>query len=300
MRKLLTTTLTALTVLGTATPASAWTRATGLIYSPEHPNDVVQVSNKSFSDPAFGYQAWTHFGKWGTFEAKKGKTYRIIVSNPQYIGDTSPVAGEGLHTAITLWKRPNGPGMEDANLTPDHNFSPTNDYIETGASLQHIQSSGGGGAPTPYGCTDTAERKCDIVTRTLTDADGKSMKITAKTTEFWKAAKRDLSPWTTPGDAPVLLDDGTTEIGQPRMMHIAAVVDDDSYAGGPITNWPALSSSPRLKKVRDKVPGRVVLKFKADEDTRYQFYVGGINPEMPAAQYNGKGKFTVDVMIKGL
>ena len=329
----------AITGLLAASSANAWTVANNQIDANTVPISTgVQISSRSFSDPAFGYQAWTHFGKWGVINAAKGQTVTITVDNPQYIGSVSGGTGAGIHPAVTVWKRPIGTeanpyvyyegaktgyqkdasgnvvkdasgnripnsvanrrevtNLAPASYTPDHNFFPLNDYIETGASQQHIQSSGGGGAPTPYGCTDSGSLTCAVVTRTLTDASGTSIPVTAKTTEFWKAAKRDLSGYATPGIAPVLADDGTTEIGFPRMLHVAAAYDAD----GATKLWNGLGASPRLKQVKDGTPGKVVVSFKANEDSQYQFYLGGMNPDPGSTgdQDKAKSKFTVDVAV---
>ena len=324
MNKITLTLAVAATGLLVSPLAGAWTKATQNFYSASEPKKTVQSSNKSFSDPAFGYQAWTHFGSWGNFSAVKGKTYQIIIDNPQYIGGASPVPAEGFFPAVTVFFQPIGTPENPYNYsdstgshqltnlaplewTPDHNFFPLNDYVETGASQQHIQSSGGGGASTPYGCTDSATLKCATVTRKLTDTTGKEIAITAKTTEFWKSAKRDLAAFKDssgaafPGAAPVLADDGTSEIGQPRMIHVVAAFDNDGSGKGS-KGWAGLTASPRLLKISDKVPGKLIIKFKAPESGNYKFYTGGMMPEGPAAtpEQNGKGKFTVDVLVKGL
>jgi hypothetical protein len=127
----------------------------------------------------------------------------------------------GFHPAVTVWKRPigtvdtyiyneGGTFMTVTNLTPamyvpDH--TGTQSHINSAATQQHNQEASNGS------CTDSDTLTCALQTRTITDSTGTPVTITAKSAEFWNAAKR-TSPTT--GDMGVLLEDGTTDIGLPR------------------------------------------------------------------------------------
>jgi hypothetical protein len=261
----------AVAAMMTAGAANAWTTVSPVALTNNTPV-TLSIRTASFSDPAFGYQAWAMHGKWATFNAVKGQKVTIAV-------DGSAVAD--LHPAFTVWKRPigtpeqpftwiqGGKTMSMTNLTPakyvpDHNFNPMQSYIESGATQQHIQGSGGGS------CSD-ATVTCATETKTITGTDGVPMTITAKSVEFWKAAKR-----TAPvnGATPVLLEDGTTEIGLPRMIRVVSAADNDAAPIG-VSN---INKDPNLLLPMDGVPGKVERSFVPDRTAQYQIFIGGYNP----------------------
>lgn len=281
MKSSLTLAAAAFCGLMVASTANAWT--TVAVNKPVVNGNVPVIMNitaASFSDPAFGYQAWAHTGSWGSFTAEKGRTYRIIVDGR----DTA-----GLHPAVTVWKRPVGTpadpyiywdgtlnqfvsltNLAPAENVPDHFFFPVQSYIESGTAQQHVLES-------------TPQTKCTTSwTRVI---NGNS--ITATPCDFWGASLRtseDLAA--NPG---VLLEDGATYIGFPRMLWTAAVYDAD----GATKIWNTLNNSPQLQQQRDAKKGYVTLSFRADETSQYQFYVGGINPDAPI-----KGKVPVSVLVR--
>jgi hypothetical protein len=250
--------------------ASAWTTVSPVALANNTPV-TLSIRTSSFSDPAFGYQAWAMHGKWATFNAVKGQKVTITVDGS---------ATKDLHPAFTVWKRPigtpeqpytwkqGGTTMSMTNLTPakyvpDHNFNPMQSYIESGATQQHIQGSGGGSCS---GATVT----CATETKTITGTDGVPVTITAKSVEFWKAAKRTAP---VDGATPVLLEDGTTEIGLPRMIRVFSVADHDAAPG-----VSAINKDNALALVKDGVPGKVERSFIPGETAQFQIFIGGYNP----------------------
>jgi Copper(I)-binding protein CorA len=270
----------AITGLMAVATASAWTTVdvADMVVDGSAPV-IMPITAASFSDPAFGHQAWAHTGSWGAFNAEKGRTYRIAV-------DGRAIAG--LHPAVTVWKRPVGTptnpysywdgtlnqfvsltNLAPAENVPDHFFFPVQSYIESGTAQQHVLESSGG-----QGCTTQW-------TRTIGTTS-----VTASPCDFWKSSlrsKEDLAA--NPG---VLLEDGSTYIGFPRMLWTAAAYDAD----GATKLWNTLNNSPQLEARRDGQKGFVVLTFRADETSQYQFYVGGINPDLPI-----KGRSNVSVFV---
>lgn len=244
-------------------PASAWTTISPASFSDASTTAVMKIRSKSFSDEAFGHQAWAMHGKWGVFNAVKGKTYTIIVD-----GSANP----GLHPALALYKRPIGTPeqpyryydgsawVEITNLTPaknvpDHNFFPVQSYINSGKSQQHVMESGGGGGGPE-------------VTRKIGGVD-----VTGPSTDFWKAALRPGAEVT--ANTGILLEDGKTDIGMARMLFVGAAYDAD----GASKIWNALNVNPALMQQKDGVPGKVTYRFTADESVQYEFFVGGMNPD---------------------
>jgi hypothetical protein len=252
----------ALTGLLAGNPAGAWTTISPVDFNAQS-SAIMNIRSKSFSDEAFGHQAWAMHGKWGVLNAVKGKSYTIMVDGS---------ANAGLHPAVALWKRPIGTPeqpyryfdgsawVEVTNLTPaknvpDHNFFPVQSYINSGKSQQHVMESGGGsGGPT--------------VSRTINGTT-----IEAPTSAFWKAALRPGAEVT--ANTGVLLEDGQTDIGMARMLFVGAAYDAD----GASKIWNVLNVNPALMQQKDGVPGKVSLKFTADETAQYEFFVGGMNPD---------------------
>jgi hypothetical protein len=219
------------------------------------------VRAASFSDPKFGYQGWAMHGKWGVFNAERGRTYHISVDGRGQIG---------LHPAVAVWKRPIGTAeqpyvypdgtvvtnLTPANRVPDHNFFPVQSYINSGRSQQHAMES-------------TANNNCTTQwTRTIGGNN-----VTAQCHEFWKAALRPAADVTE--NTGLLLEDGSTDIGMARMLFVDAAYDTD---GAPSLRDNSLNVNPALEQQRDGKPGFVTLKFKADETAQYQIFVGGMNP----------------------
>jgi len=296
-----------------ATSANAWTTVSPKAFSAAIPSYTMAFRVKSFGDPAFGGQAWAMHGDWGTLTATKGTPVTITV-------DASAVTG--LHPAVTVWKRPvgtvaqpysyyNGPknvyqkdasgnfvkdasgnkipanlvqvtNLAPATTVPDHNFTPTQSYIETGASQQHIQ--GVSFAMGPGSCTDGSGVTCVSETKDV----GTNAGITAKNVEFWTAAKRGTNPTAA---SPVLLENGATEIGFPRMLHVRSAWDADGAA----TIWNQLNRDPLLVQQKDGNVGKVSVTFTPNESVQYEFFVGGLNPDAAIASSVVKQNATVTV-----
>jgi hypothetical protein len=294
-----------------ASSANAWMN--NITVTPFASGDAAKTMTirvKSYGDPAFGGQAWSMHGRWGTFNAVKGTpvTIEVVTGAPKDAsgnivkdasGNDLPVGS--IHPAVTVWKRPigtvaqpysyyNGPknvyqkdasgnflkdasgnkvpanlvkltNLSTADYVPDHDFDPTASYIETGKSQNHNQGTSGAG------CTDGAV-PCATMTKTI---DGTS--VTAKVASFWAQARRATSP----GEGTtVLAEDGTTDIGFPRMLHVRSVFDAD---GVDTKYWNPLHRDPLLALQKDLTPGKVTLTFTPNESTQYEFFVGGLNPD---------------------
>lgn len=316
MRKLKTSLITvAVTGLLAASSANAWTTISPVEFNVASQSAVMSIRSKSFSDPAFGYQGWAMHGKWGVLNAVKGKSYTITVS-PSSVDASgnavTPVAG--LHPAVAVYKRPIGTvanpyvyyegaktgfqkdasgnwvkdgsgnripnsvankreltNLTEAKYVPDHNFFPVQSYINSGRSQQHVMESGGGSnGPT--------------VTKTINGTD-----VTAPLDAFWKAALRSGVTQTTG----VLLEDGATDIGFPRMLFAIAGYDADANE---TTIWNKLDVNPALRALKGDGSGNVTVTFKANEDAQYEFFVGGINPDAAA---NTSTFYPVNVAVAG-
>ena len=251
----------AITGLLAASTASAWTTVSPASLKVGGAAEEMTIRAASFSDPKFGYQGWAMHGKWGVFNAERGRVYLIGVDGRSQAG---------LHPAVTVWKRPIGTpeqpyfypdgtsvtNLTPANRVPDHNFFPVQSYINSGKSQQHVLESGGGS-----GCTTNWTR----------DIAGTS--VTATPCDFWKAALRPSADVTE--NTGLLLEDGSTDIGMARMLFVEAAYDAD---GAPSLRDNSLNVNPSLEQQRDGKPGFVTLKFKADETAQYQIFVGGMNP----------------------
>jgi hypothetical protein len=251
----------AITGLLAASTAHAWTTVSPASLKVGGAAEVMTVRAASFSDPKFGYQGWAMHGKWGVFNAERGRTYHISVDGRGQIG---------LHPAVAVWKRPIGTAeqpyvypdgtvvtnLTPANRVPDHNFFPVQSYINSGRSQQHAMES-------------TANNNCTTQwTRTIGGNN-----VTAQCHEFWKAALRPAADVTE--NTGLLLEDGSTDIGMARMLFVDAAYDTD---GAPSLRDNSLNVNPALEQQRDGKPGFVTLKFKADETAQYQIFVGGMNP----------------------
>lgn len=185
--------------------------------------------------------------------------------------------------------------LTEAKYVPDHNFFPVQSYINSAQSQQHVLESGGGA-------------KCDTVwNRTLkiatTDASGNVVKdasgnlvttdspVTTTPCAFWTVAKRTPAEITAqPG---VLLEDGKTDIGLPRMLFAIAGYDADANE---TTIWNKLNVNPALRALKGDGSGNVAVTFKANEDAQYEFFVGGINPDAAA---NTATFYPVNVAVTG-
>jgi len=268
----------------TAGAANAWTTALAVTSLTNGNPASLSVRKLSYSDPTFGYQAWGMHGAWATFTAVAGQQVAITVDGS---------ANVDFHPAVTAWKRPIGTpeapykykGGEMTNLTmakyiPDHNFTATQSYINSASTQQHNQEASSGS------CTDSAELTCALQTRTITDSTNNPVTITAKSTEFWNAAKRTAPVNGTMG---VLLEDGTTDIGLPRMIRAASFADGDGAAA--MMN--KLNSDPNLKVIKDGVAGKVTAYFVPNESVQYQVFFGGWNAGAGAALNN---PITVTIM----
>ena len=282
--KALKVSLVAASVAGmfAASEAGAWAEVTPTAFSSGSPSAVLSVRTTSFSDPAFGYQAWAHQGRWATLNAERGKTYTIRVSPSSVDASGNPVTPVvGMHPAVAVWKRPIGTvaqpyvyytgartpanrvevtNLTDAKYVPDHFFFPAQSYIEGGQSQNHNQATSGGS------CTDSATKTCATMTKTI---GGTS--VTAKVAEFWSQARRASSPTTSTS---LLLEDGTTDIGFARMLFIANGYDND---GAP-KMWDTLNVNPALRPKTGDGSGTVAVSFTADESVQYEFFVGAMNP----------------------
>lgn len=232
-------------LLAASTTANAWTTITPVAFTKDSSTAVMNIKSKSFSDPAFGHQAWAMHGKWGILNAEKGKRYTITVD-----GSAVP----GLHPAISAWKRPIGANLAEAKYVPDHNFFPAQSYINSGKSQQHVMESGGGTGN-------------DVITRKINGAD-----VSGPIKDFWKAALRPGAEVTEATG--VLLEDGKTDIGFPRMLFVGAAYDVDGASP-----MDSLNVNPALDLQRDGRKGRVTLTFRADETAQYEFFVGAMNPD---------------------
>ena len=321
MRKLKTSLITvAVTGLLAASSANAWTTISPVEFNVASQSAVMSIRSKSFSDPAFGYQGWAMHGKWGVLNAVKGKSYTITVS-PSSVDASgnavTPVAG--LHPAVAVYKRPIGTvanpyvyyegaktgfqkdasgnwvkdgsgnrvpnsvankreltNLTEAKYVPDHNFFPVQSYINSGRSQNHVMESGGGsGGPT--------------VTKTINGTD-----VTAPLSAFWKAALRPTSgAGAIDATTGVLLEDGATDIGFPRMLFAIAGYDADANE---TTIWNKLDVNPALRALKGDGSGNVAVTFKANEDAQYEFFVGGINPDAAA---NTSTPYPVNVAVTG-
>lgn len=260
--------------------ASAWTTISPTALTNNTPASL-SVKRLSFSDPNIGYQAWAHTGKWATFTAVKHQPVTITVDGS---------ANADFHPAIAVWKRPIGTveqpyvyregkvkkyvtNLTPAQYVPDHLFTPTQNYINSASTQQHVLESSGGG------CTTTAEFTCATETKTITDINGTPVTIQANRTAFWTAAKRG---GTVNGSTGVLLDDGTTDIGLPRMLLVGASADADN---APAIYNP-LDSAPNLKLVTDGVAGKLVYTFVPKESVQYEVFLGGWNAGVGAVVDN--------------
>jgi hypothetical protein len=284
-----TTTVLAITSLFASGIAGAWTTITPIPFDTDGAIKNMSVKAKGFGDPDFGGQAWAMHGKWGTFNATKGRKVTITISNPQSCTTANSVTTctgpvNGFHPAVTTWKRPQGTysytvgtgagkitktvALTDAKYVPDHNFTPTQSYISTGKSQNHVQ-------------------------------DASSSTNPAIASAFYKSGSALIRPGydtaTTPTEADqVLLEDGTTLIGLPRMLHVKSAWDADKAT----TVWNKLNSDPNLVIARDGVAGKVILTFIPDQTTSYEFFVGGWNPDDSIKTANPFAQ--VDVKVEGL
>jgi hypothetical protein len=251
-----------ITGLLAASTANAWTTVTPVNFTLNDAPEVMSIRAASFSDPRFGYQGWAMHGKWGVFNATKGKTYKVTVD-----GRSNP----GLHPAVAVWKRPIGTpeqpyvypdgskvtNLTPANRVPDHNFFPVQSYINSGKSQRHVMESGGGS-----GCTTSW-------TRTIAGTS-----VTATPCDFWKAALLPNAEVT--ATTGLLLEDGSTDIGMARMLFAKAVYDADRAKS--LRDY-SLNVNPALEQERDGRPGFLTMEFRADETAQYQIFVGGMNPD---------------------
>lgn len=111
------------------------------------------VRPNSWSDPAFGYQGWTHHSDWGIVRAKKGSVITIRLTS----------AVSGLHPAVTVWQR-GGKDTAPNSYVPDHFYPQVLDFNKIGAIDE-----------------DTGEEIGDIVMKVTKwgyDKDGNSLNFT--------------------------------------------------------------------------------------------------------------------------
>lgn len=236
--------------------------------------DCKLTATTSFGDPSFGGQAWAHTGRWGKFNATKGKKVSITVEAWTDANMTAYVPG--YHPAITVWKRPIGTitnpttgavtPLADVKYVPDHFFSPTLSYQETGQSQNHVQGSSTGATPNlPALAAATFGKANTTLIRPGNTAAGLSV----------TAADQVFS------------EDAQTLIGFPRMIFAKAAWDADGAQAfvNPLNVWPGLVIH------KDKKQGKVTLDFIPDETAQYEIFVGGYNPDAtttPAAVLTAK------------
>ena len=125
-------------------------------------NGTVQVQGWLNDD--FGIQGWTHFSKWGQFEARKGQRVTVTV--------TSAMAG--THPGVSVWWRNTGPMTAPAggktNIYQNHAYNQY-DSIKTG-----IMTNESTGAEVGY---------LEMITATNGyDADGATPKFAANANLF--------------------------------------------------------------------------------------------------------------------
>lgn len=225
--------------------------------------DCKTTSPTAFGDPSFGGQAWSHTGRWGKFEATKGKKVSITVEAWTDANMTAYVPG--YHPAITVWKRPIGSitnpttgavtPLTNAKYAPDHFFAPTQSYLETGQSQNKVQSSSASATP--------------------------NLPALAAAT-FGAANKTLIRPGNTVAGVAVtaadqvFLEDDQTMIGFPRMIFAKAAWDADGAQAfvNPLNVWPGLVIH------KDKKQGKVTLDFIPDETAQYEIFVGGYFPDV--------------------
>jgi hypothetical protein len=86
------------------------------------PNQVLKTKSRSWSDPAFGEQGWTHNSGWGRIWAKAGQVVTIRAVS----------ANQNLHPAISVWFRGADDTAPDKYVT-DHFYSADASQMELGA-----------------------------------------------------------------------------------------------------------------------------------------------------------------------
>ena len=225
--------------------------------------DCKLTSNASFGDPSFGGQAWAHTGRWALFNAKKGKKVTITIEAWTDANLTTYVPG--YHPAVSLWYRPTGSvtnpntgattPLADAKYVPDHFFTPTQSFIETGQSQNHVQASSTSATPNlpPLGAAI-----------------------------FGTSNKTLIRPGNAAAGVPVssqdqvFLEDDKTLIGFPRMLYVAAAWDADG--ANAFVN--SVNLDPTLLIQKDKKSGKVVMSFIPKQDGQYQIFAGGYNPDL--------------------
>ena len=225
--------------------------------------DCKLTSNASFGDPSFGGQAWAHTGRWAVFNAKKGK--KVTITIEAWTDANLSAYVDGYHPAVSVWKRPIGSitnpstgvstPLTDAKYVPDHFFSPTQSYLETGQTQNHVQASSTSATPNlPALAAATFGTSNKTLVRPGNTAAGVS--VTAANQVF--------------------LEDDVTLIGFPRMIFAGAAWDADGVNAfvNPINVWPGL----QIKK--DKKSAKVVMTFIPDETAQYELFAGGYNPNL--------------------
>jgi len=91
-------------------------------FSQSNTTHVFNVRPHSWSDPAFGFQGWTHHSDWGRVRARRGSLITIKLTS------TTP----GLHPAATVWFRGGNDTAPDAYV-PDHFYPQLGNYSKIGA-----------------------------------------------------------------------------------------------------------------------------------------------------------------------
>ena len=93
------------------------------------PITATGVQVQAWLNDDFGIQGWTHFSKWGQFEARKGQRVTVTVTT----------ALDGTHPGVSVWWRNTGPmtlnyqqpGVKGSNFYQTHSFNQW-DSIKTG------------------------------------------------------------------------------------------------------------------------------------------------------------------------
>lgn len=223
--------------------------------------DCKLTSNSAFGDPSFGGQAWSHTGRWGLFNATKGK--RVSITIEAWTDANMSAYVEGYHPALAVYERPVGSitnpstgtstPLADAKYVPDHFFTPTQSYIETGQSQNHVQSSSNPASNLPQ--LPAAVFKATNTTL-IRPGNTAAAAVTAANQVF--------------------LEDNVTLIGFPRMLYVASSWDADGAQAfvNPVNLDPSLVIS------KDKKSGKVTLTFIPKTSGQYEFFAGGYNPNL--------------------
>ena len=129
------------------------------------------VDSQAWYNVNFGNNGWTHFGRWGNFEARRGQLVTVTVEMP----------AEGLHPGVSVWWRNIGPKTLPLGYYQGHSYNQY-DSIKTGilsednsgaelGYLEMIQAANGydNDGTTPATCKGTGANKINPALNPIND-----------------------------------------------------------------------------------------------------------------------------------